>query len=365
MIHIRRCRPEEFDVLRGFWNERRGREGPNAHASVPELRRKIYENPFAGAEGTSWVAWQDGRAVAHLGVVPCPAYHFGRRIESSWWCDFYAAPGSATDSSPQSAGGLLALKVASLRQGHGLLGTPGIDSRVVQLYQGLGCEYWGAVPFFYQVVNGPRLLRELPLLKRGPWTAKAAGAASYLWAPGKLLELRHRRRRALPRAMRVNLWREFPPEADRLWEKVVKQYPLIFERSVRQLNWRYHGAAYQRLGIYQEERLAGWAVCKATPMHGSSYFGDLKVGTLVDLLVDPDDASDVEAVMGAACDRLRELGVDLIVTNLSEAHLTRAARRLGFATGPSNYHFFTRNLPRLKLHECHLTRGDSDGDNRL
>jgi hypothetical protein len=368
MIEIRRCRPEEFDALSGFWNERQALRGPSdsSQECIRELRRRTFENPIAQAAGTSWIAWEDGEAVAHLGVVPCPAYHLGRKIESNWWCDFYAAPDSGARCSPQSAAGLLVLKVASIRQGHALIGTPGIESRVVQLYKSLRCDYWGAVPFFYQVINGWKFLRNLPLLRRGPstWTAKAANAASYLWAPGKLLELRHRRR-ASPRPMRVEIWSRFPSQADRLWQKVVKQYPLIFERSARHLNWRYHSAIYERLGIFHENRLAGWAVGKATQMHGNPYFGDLKVGTLVDLLVHPDDALDVEAVMGAACERLRELGVDLIVTNLSDGRLTRAARRLGFAAGPSNYHFYTRNLPKLKLHECHLTRGDSDGDSRL
>ncbi|HEV2495906.1 MAG TPA: hypothetical protein VG204_22980 [Terriglobia bacterium] len=195
--------------------------------------------------------------------------------------------------------------------------------------------------------------------------ARPATAASHLWVPGKLLELRHRRRRLRPSQPHVEMWSQFPSQADLLWERVFRRYPLIFERSTRHLNWRYHGAGYERLGIFEKDRLVGWTICKATQMHGNPYFGDLKVGTLVDLLVDPDSASDVEAVIGAARKRLSELRVDLIVTNLSDGRLAQAATRLGFAVGPSNYHFFTRNLPKLKLHECHLTRGDSDGDNRL
>jgi hypothetical protein len=367
MMDIRRCRPEEFDALRSFRGERRSFEevGENSEEYARELRRKTFENPFAQREGTSWLAWNDGRAVAHLGVIPCPAYHLGRKIESNWWCDFYALSDSGTGFSPQTAAGLLALRVAGMSQGHALVGTPGIESRVVQLYKSLGCDYWGAVPFFYQVINGRNFLRNLPLLRRGAWSASAATAASHLWVPGKLLELRHQRRRARRRRMRVEAWSRFPSPADLLWEKVVERYPLIFERSARYLDWRYHSAIYERLGIFEQDRFAGWAVCKATRMHGNPYFGDLKVGTLVDLLVDPDDASDGEAVMGAACERLRDLRVDLMVTNLSDGRLARTAKRLGFAAGPSNYHVFTRHLPKLELHECHLTRGDSDGDHRL
>lgn|GEM_PF-5047149 len=353
MIDIHRCRPEEFGALQSLGSEHQ------------ELQRRTFENPFAGAEGTSWVAWKDGRAVAHLGVVPCPAYHHGRKIESNWWCDFYAAAGGGAGHSAQSAAGLLALKVASLRQGHALIGTPGMQSRVVQLYKSLRCDYWGAVPFFYQIINGRKFLRNLSLFRRAPWSARAATVASHLWVPGKLLELRHQRRRAGRPRMRVETWSQFPSQADALWGKVVRRYPLIFDRSARYLNWRYHSAIYERLGIFQDARFIGWAVCKATQMHENPHFGDLKVGTLVDLLVNPDDAAEVETVIDAARKRLRERGVDLIVTNLSDHRLTRAAKRLGFAAGPSNYHFFTRHLPKLKLHECHLTRGDSDGDNRL
>lgn len=364
-MDVHRCRPEEFAALRDFWGLYRAAEGPRGISDdeAEELRRKTFGNPLSQGEGTSWLAWEEDRPVAHLGVTPCPAYYYGQKLDSGWWSNFYAFPGARV-SSPGSAAAALALRVVVLPQGHALVGTPGIESRVVKLYQRLRYDYWGAVPFLYFVVDGTKVLRNLFIFKRNELLAKVIAAASRLYLPGKLLTLRHWRR-SQASAFCVETWTRFPSAADSLWGKVFRRYALIFERSTGYLNWRYHSPCYERLGVFREDRLVGWAVCKVSQMKGNPYFGNLKVGTLVDLLVDPDEASDVEAVFCAARGKLLARRADLLVMNLSDRRLRRAARRLGFAAGPSNYHFFTRNLPRLELGQCHVTRGDSDGDSRL
>jgi hypothetical protein len=163
----------------------------------------------------------------------------------------------------------------------------------------------------------------------------------------------------------VETWRTFPPEADQIWNAVVPHYPLVFDRSREYLNWRFVDPRYLRLGVSQGERLLGWVVCKTTPMRDNRYFGNMTVGTIVDLLVDPTRREEIQSVLSVGLRSLVESGADLIVMNLSEQRLVREVRRLGFAAGPSNFHFFTKNLPKLVLEECHLTRGDSDGDAHL
>lgn len=365
-MDIHRCRVQEFDALRNFWFLHRtgaGLEQPSPE-EVQRLHHETFENPFAKREGTSWLAWEQNRPVAHLRESPCPAYYHGQRLESGWWQGFYALHDSHA-ASRRNAAALLALKVAGQRHGHAMLGTPGVESRVFKLYQRMHFDYWGAVPFFYFVVDGAKLLRNLFTFKRTRLLAEVANAASYLYVPGKLLALRHWRLRPSVSLFRVDAWQRFPSDADLVWKNVLRQHPLIFERSTQYLNWRYFGPCYERLGVFFENRMLGWVVCKTSQMKGNKYFGNLKVGTIIDLLVDPDNANDVQAILCAGLDRLVSRGADLIVTNLSDRRLARAACRLGFAAGPSNFHFFTKNLPKLDIEECHLTRGDSDGDGRL
>jgi hypothetical protein len=365
-MDIHRCRPEEFDALQNFWSTHwaASREGGSCSRDIQELRRKTFENPLADGQATAWLAWEQGRPVAHLGEILCPAYFEARKFESGWWSDFYALPGS-DGLRPGNAAALLLLRVAEMQHGHALLGTPGLESRAAELYRALHFDYWGTVPFLYLVVDGAKLLRNLSMFRRNRFMANAAWAASYLYVPGKLLSLRHWRGRPSRSHLRVEIWQNFPSEADCLWNNVHSRFPLIFERSTPYLNWRYFGSRYERFGIFFGDRMIGWAVCKTTQMKDNKYFGDLRVGTMVDLLVNPNNRKDVQATLRAVLDRLLAQGAELVLTNLSDRRLVREARKVGFAAAPSNFHFFTRNLPKLAIGECHLTRGDSDGDGRL
>lgn len=365
-MEIRRCRIQEFETLRGFFARYRSESGRDSLSceKISRLRHETLEHPFSRGEGTSWLVWEEGRPVAHLKATPCPVYYRGERRESTWWQGFHAIPG-ARETTAGNAAALLALKVSTMPHGHALLGTPGADSRVFKLYQRMKFHYWGMVPFFYYIVDGSRALRHLSVFRQKPVLSRVAAVLSRLCIPGKLLALRHWRRRDLVGKFHVEAWQSFPAEADQLWESVVARYSLIFDRSSQYLNWRYADPAYLRVGVFHDQQLVGWVVCKATQMHDNFYFGNLKVGTIVDVLVDPTSAKDVQAVLSVGLRSLLESGADLVITNLSEGRMMRKVQRLGFLAGPSNFHFFTHNLPTLRLDECHLTRGDSDGDDRL
>lgn len=318
-------------------------------------------NPFQNGVGSCWLASDMGEPVAHLSRSPCPAYYQGRRIDAGWWRDLFAVSETAHGNSTAA----LMLTVARLNAGHAVLGTPGVDSQVGKLYRALRFDYWGEVPFLYLVLHGSKLLRNLVVFKKNPAISVASTAASHLFFPGKLIELRHRWRAQSDPAMRVERWHTFQESADRLWERLVERFTLVFDRSTTYLNWRYAEPCYQRLGVFRNDELIGWTVSKLTPMSNNPYFGNLMVGTLVDLLADPEKPNEASWVIRAAIRSLAAAGADVIVTNLSDRRYVDAACGVGFILGPSNYHFFTKNLPALKIQDCHLTRGDSDGDRRL
>ena len=373
-VKIQRCGKEEVGAIEHFWSLYRAKSG------IEELRIDEHErprygrvewlgsnpawelaNPFANGEGSSWLAWSEGQPVAHLSRSLCPAYHEGHRIDSGWWRDFF----TVSDSVSGYAAAALALTVARIDRGHAGLGTPGPDSRAAKLLLALQFDYWGTVPFFYVVIDGARLLRNLFVFRRSQFRTSVANIASHLYFPGKLIALRHRRRPALVSPVRVELWHAFPADADCLWDRVLKRFSFLFDRSTPFLNWRYAEARYTKCGVFADDQLIGWVIWKLTAMNSNWYFGNLTVGTVVDLLVDPDHPREIRTVLRVALEALKQRGADLVVTNLSDWRLIKAASEVGFISGPSNYHFFTKNLPTLKLEDCHLTRGDSDGDARL
>jgi len=109
------------------------------------------------------------------------------------------------------------------------------------------------------------------------------------------------------------------------------------------------------------ERAIGWAVALDTAMRDDKYFGDLRVGSIVDALARPEDA---RAVIGAAARALTGRGVDLIVSNQCHQAWQDALRRSGFLEGPSNFIFAaSKKLAELtgRYEEIHINRGDGDG----
>jgi hypothetical protein len=109
-------------------------------------------------------------------------------------------------------------------------------------------------------------------------------------------------------------------------------------------------------------------VVASKQMSDNHYFGDLKVGTLVDGF---GRSEDVTALVAAGLNHLAGSGVDVIVANFLHAAWVKACRRLGMLNGPSNFQIFVspRGAPALEescqLDNIHVARGHSDGMDNL
>ena len=99
-------------------------------------------------------------------------------------------------------------------------------------------------------------------------------------------------------------------------------------------------------------------------MKDNPYFGDLKVGTLVDGF---GRAADAPALVAAGIDYLAKTGADIIVANFLHSAWAQACRRSGMIAGPSNYNLFVSSGgPLLREDSCapqeiHVARGHGDG----
>jgi hypothetical protein len=164
---------------------------------------------------------------------------------------------------------------------------------------------------------------------------------------------------------------DFGTWADELWEV---NRPLFLFAAVRDhatLNLRYppENSRLRRLVLSAGGRCVGWAVTLEKQMHDNPYFGNMRVGSIVDCLAVPGQEC---ALALAAAGRLRAAGVDIVVTNQSAQSWCDAFRRAGFFSGPSNYPFAVSPDLAAKLHPFtgnragfHFTRGDGAGASRL
>jgi hypothetical protein len=120
-----------------------------------------------------------------------------------------------------------------------------------------------------------------------------------------------------------------------------------------------------RLKISVPGQVLGFAVIEDRQLSDSDYFGDLRVGTIMDGLALPEH---VASVAWHATRALQDLGVDLIVSNQSHPDWCAGLQRSGFLGGPTNYYFasapqLTKLLADIDpdFREIHFNRGDGPG----
>ncbi len=246
------------------------------------------------------------------------------------------------------------------------LGMGGFENPLPTMLKAMG---WSlrAVPFYFRVNHPFRFLRNIGPLRRSNSGIAFANVAAFTglgWAGIKMLQ-RIRSGNSI-RGIEVEPVTRFGAWADELWQKCSPLYAMIASRERGVLNCLYpEGKNFLCFKILRGSQVAGWAVVLDTQMRKNKYFGDLRLGSLVDCLATPEDAP---AVVQAAAKLLAERGVDLVVSNHSHAAWGKAFRSAGFLSASSNF-IFAASKPlaqelapwAARQHEVYLTRGDGDG----
>jgi hypothetical protein len=246
------------------------------------------------------------------------------------------------------------------------LGMGGFDKPLPSMLKAMGWSL-DAVPFYFFVNRPARFFSGLRALHRTPLRTlamKAAGASGAGWVAMRVMQ---RHVEAPAAGLQTNLVSAFSaPALDELWDRVRSKYALIGarDRDTLQVLYPASDARFLRLEVRRKDALIGWAVMLATDMRNDKYFGDLRVGSIIDVLADPADA---HPVIAHAKQVLTDRRVDVIVTNQSHEAWTGAVRRCGFLAGPSNFIFAASQAlskalgPGVTVSQCHWTRGDGDG----
>jgi hypothetical protein len=160
---------------------------------------------------------------------------------------------------------------------------------------------------------------------------------------------------------------EFGDWAESLWARCASEYPYISVRDAAALRILYpkENPRFIRIRVSQGGHLLGWAVLLATDLVNHKQFGNLRLGSIVDVLAPPEEA---DKIIASAERLLSQKNVDLIISNQAHESWQRALRRCGFLSGPSNFLLATsRKLTELidsshvSHEQLHLNRGDGDG----
>lgn len=247
------------------------------------------------------------------------------------------------------------------------LGMGGFDRPVTKSLKKMGWSL-AAVPFLFKVNHPQRFLRESPVLRKSRARKLLLDVAAYTgtgWLAIKTLQTFRSTRAGSGGPADIVL--DFGPWADELWRQAGPCYRFLAQRDSASLNLRY--PLSQDRFIRMKVGSFGWALLLDTPMRDNKYFGNLRVGTIVDVLARPEHAP---AIAAAATRELEQRGVDLLVTNQAHRAWVDAFRRSGFLEGPSNYVYAASPPLAERLGDVeetrgafHLTRGDGPGPTRL
>jgi hypothetical protein len=255
----------------------------------------------------------------------------------------------------------------------------GLGSKETQIAKLLAAAGWRSmvVPFYFSVKSGNRFARNIRLPSERPWLQLALSVLGHLRLAGPALRLRQSRRSsswsdsARETSDRVREVPHLDGLASELFAEQADSYELVGDRRAEALKCLYPEgeARFIRLAVERDGRAIGWAVVLDTRMQDDKYFGDLRVGSLVDCFAAPSDAS---AVVAAADDFLTERGVDLVVSNQLHPSWREALERVGYLEGPSNFFLYlseavAEELARVSGWEqgVHMNRGDGDGPENL
>lgn len=160
--------------------------------------------------------------------------------------------------------------------------------------------------------------------------------------------------------------------ADSLWESCKGAYSALAVRSAAAMNRLTPQRGWPpvvRLRVDKAGETIGWALVMNTRMQGDARFGDLHVGSLVDCLSYPADAGEI---VYAATSYLRDLGVDIVVSNQSHPGWVRGFAENGYLIAPNRRLFVMSPGLRDVLEPfeeivggLHLTNMDGHGPHAL
>jgi hypothetical protein len=229
---------------------------------------------------------------------------------------------------------------------------------------------WSAcmVPFYFRVLHPATFLRNIAHLRRSRARRVLLDLAAFSGAGWLAVAAWNGLRRRSPRLTeaQVEVVPAFGPWADDVWASIEQKEGLAAVRDRAVLDALYpRGGRCVVLEVSRGGVPIGWAVCLATQMKSNDYFGDMRVGTIVDCLARPG----AEGLVAAAADReLERREVDLVVSNQAARVWGIALERLGYREGPSNFALtcsrkLVESMGPLEqvLEQSHINRGDGDG----
>jgi hypothetical protein len=354
-IRIEPYEPQHVDAVRSFNARLQGQGGSNFRLSERAPQPSPRELPLRSQE---YLALDRGAVRGSFILKQQQFWINGQTVEIGN-CQLPISEGSFNPAYV-NLGMVLMRQALRMQPRLFCLGMGNRDNRLPKMLTAMG---WTLIdiPFLFRVKHPFVFLRNIVPL-RTTMPRRLAMDALAISGGGWLGIRAFQARTSRVRAVDVEVVNEFESWADYLWDQCKTSLSLSALRTSSTLNFLYPAAGrFLRLKMSRGQNPVGWVVLRDTQMQDHRYFGNLRVGTIVDGLAVPDA---IPSVVETARKFLERSGVDLTISNQGHESWVTALRQCGFLPGPSN--FIMAMSPKLAgllnaSTGLHINRGDGDG----
>jgi hypothetical protein len=316
---------------------------------------------------------KDQEVIGHVATVPVRLAVTGRLRDASWAVGLVVLP-------EHRNGPVAPLVVKKLNEAVDIGLTLHVEEAALRVFKGVGWRHLGVIPQYVRVLNARAFVRTFAqrggqfLMGRRArvWTVLARWSGPV----GVLVGLAFAGHAAVgalrrQRLSRATVVREhaFDASYTELAERVKGKLGVWVFRDEHYLSARYgrRMSAYRLLACRREQRLLGYAIVKLRQFSNDPRMGDIRMGTLVDCVFDPEESAVLDALLESTLSLCRRDRVDVVFCAASLRALGDRLRGHGFVAmaGTLNaaYHDRTGALAgNPPLDSWHLMRGDSDAD---
>jgi hypothetical protein len=377
-LKIRRLGEADADSIAEFLRATAWNPDATPDSTREFLRTAAAENPFEPGNGPPTVGVFVGtRLVAYVTTIPTRFWN-GKEFAAAHWLKGY------TVLEEYRNGPIAYLLLKEMLKHVGLAASMPATLAPRRLSAALGMLDIGAVRNYIEPLRPTRILRKLDFERlglKGPPTAvsiavKVAKIPLLDYALGALIKLGLTALR-LPntlagRGLTTRLAERLPSERalDSLWARAQRTPGCSATRSGAYLRWRYERDAnghYCFASVWRGDELVGVAVLGRPLRLDDSRLAGLGIGSVVDLVLDPDCPGALQRVLGVARRWARSANYDALLLTASHRALLRPLRRAGYVPTPGNIHVMLRD-PGAKhglstdLDTWRVTRGDAWSD---
>jgi hypothetical protein len=346
--------------IRRVWpkSDDRGGAGGNGDAKAPPPRVLFLK----GSE-----------VIGHVATVPIRLAVVGRLLDASWVVGLMVVP-------EHRNGPVAPLLMKKLNEAVDIGLTLHVEEAALRVFKGVGWRHLGIIPQYIRILNARAFVRTFTQrsqqflsrresrlwagLTRVPQPVAALVSVAF----GGLALAGAVRRRCAAGAT-VSEERTFDASYTELAERVKGKLGVWVFRDEQYLTSRYGRRmdAYRLLACRRQNRLLGYCIVKIRHFESDPRMGDIRMGTLVDCVFDPDEPEVLDSLLQSAVVLCRHEGIDVVFCSASLHEIGRHLRRHAFVRMPGTlnaaFHDRTGTMgENLPLESWHLMRGDSDAD---